>query len=49
MIVGIFIDKRITKNRSGSTRREGSYDFRKRVERLSREESCVLVRSWTVR
>ena len=47
MIVGIFIDrgsKRIAVVAQGG--RE-SHDLRKRVDRLPREESCVLGRSWT--
>ena len=49
MIVGIFIhkgSKRIAVVAQGG--RE-SHELRKQVDRLSREESCVLVRSWTVR
>ena len=47
MIVGIFIDTG-SKRIAAQGGRE-SHDLRKRVERLSREESCVLVKSWTVR
>ena len=49
VIVGAFIDRGLKRIAVVAQGGRESHDLRKRVERLSREESCVLVRSWTLR
>ena len=49
MIVGAFIDRGLKRIAVVAQGGRESHDFRKRVERLSREESGVLIRLWTVR